>query len=93
MQRVSAFLPSWDKRHSGSKGATGGGRFGWSNRSSASSNGPTKLNLAAAVSASGAGRVHREAFWPAPLDQECDKAARILKSFCGKLLQRVEPLY
>jgi hypothetical protein len=26
-----------------------------------------------------------EAFWPSSLDLECDKAARILKSFCSKL--------
>jgi hypothetical protein len=25
-----------------------------------------------------------EAFWPTSLDKECDKAARILKSFCSK---------
>lgn len=24
-----------------------------------------------------------EAFWPTTLDKECDKAARILKSFCS----------
>jgi len=24
-------------------------------------------------------------FWPGALDQECEKAARILKSFCGML--------
>lgn len=28
-------------------------------------------------------RIQREAFWPATLDLECDKAARIIKSFCG----------
>jgi len=26
-----------------------------------------------------------EAFWPTSMDKECDKAARILKSFCSKL--------
>jgi len=26
----------------------------------------------------------RETYWPATLDKECDKAARILKSFCSK---------
>lgn len=28
-------------------------------------------------------KVKKEAFWPSNLDQECDKAARILKSFCS----------
>ncbi|KAI9171201.1 SH3 domain-containing protein [Paramyrothecium foliicola] len=74
MQRVSGFLPSWEKRNSGSKG---GGLFGWSNRSSAP-NALSKLNVAAANS-----RVQRETLWPATLDLECDKAARILKSFCA----------
>lgn len=27
-----------------------------------------------------------EAFWPTTLDKECDKAARILKSFCSMYL-------
>jgi len=27
-----------------------------------------------------------EAFWPTSIDKECDKAARILKSFCSKLV-------
>jgi len=25
-----------------------------------------------------------EAFWPTTLDKECDKAARILRSFCSR---------
>ncbi|PHH81343.1 hypothetical protein CDD82_990 [Ophiocordyceps australis] len=87
MQRVSAFLPSWDKRSSGASKASnsrnsGGGFFGWTNRNSGSSSsasrGPSHINVVAA----NAPRVQREAFWPASLDVECDKAARILKSFC-----------
>ncbi|KAH7328169.1 hypothetical protein B0I35DRAFT_472915 [Stachybotrys elegans] len=75
MHRVSSFLPSWEKGNSGARGS--GGLFSWSNRSSAS--GPlTKIDVAAA----NAGRVHRESLWPATLDLECDKAARILKTFC-----------
>ncbi|POR34605.1 SH3 domain-containing protein [Tolypocladium paradoxum] len=101
MQRVSAFLPSWDKRSSsshsnananansnpgsnaGAKGAAGG-FFAWGNRNSTASNSsnasslPSKINVAAANAA----RIQREAFWPATLDLECDKAARILRSFC-----------
>ncbi|KAG5658449.1 hypothetical protein KAF25_010630 [Fusarium avenaceum] len=80
MQRVSAFLPSWDKRSSNSRA----GLFGWSsNRSStsisvANSNSLSRINTSAA---NASGRVQREAFWPATLDLECEKAARILKSF------------
>ncbi|KAG7416427.1 hypothetical protein LZL87_004724 [Fusarium oxysporum] len=92
MQRVSSFLPSWDKRSSGGSRA---GLFGWSsNRSStsisvANSNALSRLNTAAA---NASGRVQREAFWPATLDLECEKAARILKSFCtdGYLVQLEE---
>ncbi|KAI9902664.1 hypothetical protein N3K66_002016 [Trichothecium roseum] len=90
MQRVSAFLPSWEKRSSsfGSK-VGGGGFFGWGagNRSSTSttasvSNALAKVNVAAA-NAGQPGRVQKEAFWPATLDLECEKAARIIKSFCA----------
>ncbi|KAH7160831.1 hypothetical protein EDB81DRAFT_328306 [Dactylonectria macrodidyma] len=87
MQRVSGFLPSWDKRTSGTRN----GLFGWSSNrlssgpsSSSSTNALTKINTAAANANSRvnvSGRIHREAFWPATLDGECDKAARILKSF------------
>jgi hypothetical protein len=31
-------------------------------------------------------KIGSEAFWPTTLDKESDKAARILKSFCSKLL-------
>ncbi|KAL7796544.1 hypothetical protein V8C37DRAFT_372116 [Trichoderma ceciliae] len=80
MQRVSAFLPSWEKRNSGSNKT--GSLFGWPNRTSQPppSNGLTKINTDAANMQ--VKRVQREAFWPATLDLECDKAARILKSFC-----------
>jgi hypothetical protein len=83
MQRVSAFLPSWDRRSSGSSSKTGS-VFGWPNRSSQPPppNGLSKINTDAANGIQGK-RVQREAFWPATLDLECDKAARILKSFCG----------
>jgi hypothetical protein len=29
-------------------------------------------------------KIGSEAFWPTSLDHECDKSARILKSFCSK---------
>ncbi|KAF4993567.1 hypothetical protein FDECE_13363 [Fusarium decemcellulare] len=80
MQRVSSFLPSWDKRTSGSRP----GFFGWSsNRSSTSisSTNPHSLSRINTAAANSNGRVQREAFWPTTLDHECEKAARILKSF------------
>lgn len=85
MQRVSAFLPSWEKRNSGSSNKPGS-LFGWSNRTSQPlpPNGLAKINTDTANMQ--LKRVQREAFWPATLDQECDKAARILKSFCGRSL-------
>ncbi|KAG9253415.1 uncharacterized protein F5Z01DRAFT_675324 [Emericellopsis atlantica] len=122
MQRVSAFLPSWDRRTSNNTAssaqsnsatkdpnnasasslgqhktaASSSGFFGWSNRSSTSSarasslfNGLSKINVQNANQRnSNTGsvanvRVQREAFWPATLDAECDKAARIIKSFCA----------
>ncbi|KEY71450.1 hypothetical protein S7711_03517 [Stachybotrys chartarum IBT 7711] len=73
MQRVSSFLPGWDRRTSSTKS----GLFGWSNRSSSASQ-LAKIN----VTAANASRVQRESLWPATLDLECDKAARILKTFC-----------
>ncbi|KAF7553849.1 hypothetical protein G7Z17_g3319 [Cylindrodendrum hubeiense] len=87
MQRVSGFLPAWDKRTSGTRN----GLFGWS--SNRTSTGPSsisstsalaKINTAAANANARInlnGRIQRETFWPAALDGECDKAARILKSF------------
>jgi hypothetical protein len=79
--------------NSTTKPATGGGLFGWSNRSSTTStnttNGLSKINIKAANRSSSAAsimsaRIQREAFWPATLDVESEKAARIIKSFCGK---------
>ncbi|KOS17825.1 SH3 domain-containing protein [Escovopsis weberi] len=52
------------------------GLFRWSHRSTAS----TKIDtFGCGLDCS---RAQREKFWPATLDLECDKAARILKSFC-----------
>ncbi|RDA88061.1 hypothetical protein CP532_5282, partial [Ophiocordyceps camponoti-leonardi (nom. inval.)] len=87
MQRVSAFLPSWDRRQSVANKPNG--FFAWTHRNSlgsasASASGsvsprtPARINIAAANGQ----RLQREAFWPGTLDAECDKAARILKSFC-----------
>ncbi|EFQ27620.1 LAS seventeen-binding protein [Colletotrichum graminicola] len=91
MQRVSSFLPSWDARRRSNASTTSNGRasiatangirsplekvFRWSNKPTAP--------LTTAALASAASRVGREAFWPATLDAECDRSARILKSFCS----------
>ncbi|KAF4126765.1 protein of unknown function DUF500 [Geosmithia morbida] len=100
MQRVSSLLPSWDRRASSSSATTssttggGGGFFAWSKRASSASiltksypdTNSLKSNRNSTRSLQGPiqTRIHREAFWPATLDLECDKAARIIKSFCGK---------
>lgn len=34
-------------------------------------------------------RLGSEAFWPTTLDKECDKAARILRSFCSRLASQL----
>ena len=87
MQRVSAFLPSWDKRSSSGTAKPGtaktGSLFGWGSRSVSGPPAPKSLAAINIAKANGDGRLKREAFWPATLDQECDKAARILKAFCG----------
>ncbi|KAI0113962.1 hypothetical protein GGR51DRAFT_472719 [Nemania sp. FL0031] len=75
MQRVSSLLPSWDR-----------------NRSSASSYTSTHTRKnsvervrgwADKIPSSRSSRLAKEAFWPTTLDKECEKAARILKSFCS----------
>ena len=82
MQRVSAFLPSWEKRRSATKKSVDK-VFAWGDKA------PFGLHRLSTQSQtqglpSAAPKVHRESFWPAPLDRECDRAARILKSFCSE---------
>ncbi|GAP86071.1 putative las seventeen-binding protein [Rosellinia necatrix] len=75
MQRVSSLLPSWDRsRSSASSYASNHTRRtsvekvrGWADK----------------IPSSRSSRLVKEAFWPATLDKECEKAARILKSFCS----------
>ncbi|KAE9571059.1 SH3 domain-containing YSC84-like protein 1 [Colletotrichum fructicola] len=89
MQRVSSFLPSWEARRRSNASTTSNARssiitansksplekvFRWSTK-------PAPLTTTALATA--ASRIGREAFWPATLDAECDRAARILKSFCS----------
>ncbi|CAH0015531.1 unnamed protein product [Clonostachys rhizophaga] len=75
---------------SSTSSAAGGGFWGWSKRSSTSTktNSLSKINTAAAnrnssLSVRSTARVHGETFWPTSLDLECEKAARIIKSFCA----------
>ncbi|ORY63153.1 uncharacterized protein BCR38DRAFT_345013 [Pseudomassariella vexata] len=78
MQRVSALLPSWDRsRNSAGSGSTNGNKTsldkvrGWADKIPSPTN---RLSTS---------RLTKEAFWPTTLDKECEKAARILKSFCS----------
>lgn len=70
MQRVSSLLPSWERTKS-SPGPKSGGFFGW-----ASSKAPQPTTTTP-------DRYGREHYWPTNLDRECEKAARILQSFCS----------
>ncbi|KAK4189270.1 hypothetical protein QBC35DRAFT_148776 [Podospora australis] len=97
MQRVSAFLPSWDRsRHSNTRHASVssasttttqhsapgafGKVFGWAEKIVVPVN---RLSTASLANRSlTPTRFDRETYWPTNLDKECDKAARILKSFC-----------
>ncbi|KAL1848000.1 hypothetical protein VTK73DRAFT_10219 [Phialemonium thermophilum] len=97
MQRVSSLLPSWDKSKSNGSGGGGDAPhkhrpslaaldkvFSWGDRRSSEQ---PSSHRNSASSAPGAPpklppRFGREAYWPTTLDKECEKAARILKSFC-----------
>ncbi|KAI1083182.1 hypothetical protein F5B20DRAFT_449817 [Whalleya microplaca] len=82
MQRVSALLP-WDRNRLSSNSST--------NTSSVNNHQKNSVDLvrgwADKISpigrlGTGTSQLGKEAFWPGTLDKECDKAARILKSFC-----------
>ncbi|KAM0325521.1 hypothetical protein ACHAQA_007508 [Verticillium albo-atrum] len=76
MQRVSALLPSWgDRRKSNTSTST---KASIERLSISSDKRPKPLQRLSTTS-----RIAREDFWPATLDQECDRSARILKSFCS----------
>ncbi|KAK4099350.1 hypothetical protein N658DRAFT_430143 [Parathielavia hyrcaniae] len=96
MHRVSALLPSWDRSRQSTQSTpstpiipvtpvtptpprTPGALdrvFGWAEKIvPANRNSTTTL-------ASPPTRYGRETYWPTSLDKECDKAARIIKSFC-----------
>ncbi|KAJ2898917.1 uncharacterized protein MKZ38_003601 [Zalerion maritima] len=88
MQRVSALLPTWDqsKARFSKDGASGGNGFGkafsWAGKRSSTT--PSIKTDNDSPSTAITTRASKESFWPSPLNQECDKAARILKSFCSE---------
>ncbi|KAK3994900.1 hypothetical protein QBC44DRAFT_35959 [Cladorrhinum sp. PSN332] len=91
MQRMSAFLPSWDRTRKASISSSSsttnrpnettpgafGKVFGWAGKIVVPGN---RLSVSSANAPPT--RFDRETYWPTTLDKECDKAARILKSFC-----------
>ncbi len=82
MHRVSGLLPSW-KRPKAVAAADGKAKalnkvFSWADKIAS----PKSLLHTASPSTA---KVGREVYWPTTLDRECEKAARILKSFCSTL--------
>ncbi|KAK4130557.1 hypothetical protein BT67DRAFT_390921 [Trichocladium antarcticum] len=91
MHRVSAFLPSWDRsRPQPDPAPRAAGAlekvFGWAEKI------VVPVNRTSAPPTAPPARYGRETYWPTTLDKECDKAARIIKSFCfdGFLSQEPE---
>ncbi|EEY18265.1 LAS seventeen-binding protein [Verticillium alfalfae VaMs.102] len=76
MQRVSALLPSWGDRRKSNTSTSA--KASIERLSSSSDKRPKPLQRLSTTS-----RIAREDFWPATLDHECDRSARILKSFCS----------
>ncbi|QSZ32227.1 hypothetical protein DSL72_001800 [Monilinia vaccinii-corymbosi] len=68
MQRAVSWLPSWDRTKTTSKKGFDT-TWAWADKLGAPVNRLTN-------------KIGSEAFWPTSLDKECDKAARILKTFC-----------
>ncbi|KAG4033070.1 hypothetical protein MFRU_005g00870 [Monilinia fructicola] len=68
MQRAVSWLPSWDRTKTTSKKGFDKS-WAWADKLGAPVNRLTN-------------KIGSEAFWPTSLDKECDKAARILKTFC-----------
>lgn len=85
MQRVSSLLPSWDRPKPPSNTSKAPAPlekvWGWAGKIA-----PKHLSTS---SVSAPARYGREHYWPTNLDRECEKAARILQSFCsdGYLVQ------
>lgn len=93
MQRVSALLPAWERSKIQTTTTTtatptaatapSDGRpraltkvWGWADKLA----GTRRLSTTNTVGP----KVGREVYWPTTLDRECEKAARILKSFCSR---------
>ncbi|KAI0164975.1 hypothetical protein GGR57DRAFT_219961 [Xylariaceae sp. FL1272] len=78
MQRVSSLLPSWDRNRSSASSLSSNHTRkhsidkvrGWADKIPSS-----RLSTSS--------RLGKEALWPTTLDKECEKAARIVKSFCS----------
>ncbi|KAI1114400.1 hypothetical protein F5Y14DRAFT_414979 [Nemania sp. NC0429] len=79
MQRVSSLLPSWDRNRSSTSSYTTGHASGHIRKNSVE----RLRGWADKIPSSRSSRLIKEAFWPTTLDRECEKAARILKSFCS----------
>ncbi|KAK4240355.1 hypothetical protein C8A03DRAFT_31490 [Achaetomium macrosporum] len=92
MHRVSALLPSWDRSKQTAPAPRTPGAldkvFGWAEKIVV----PISRN-STSTTPTAPTRYGRETYWPTTLDKECDKAARIIKSFCfdGFLSQESEP--
>ncbi|KAK3307591.1 uncharacterized protein B0T15DRAFT_554450 [Chaetomium strumarium] len=81
MHRVSALLPSWDRSKQTAPAPRTPGAldkvFGWAEKIVVPINRNSTSTAPTAPT-----RYGRETYWPTTLDKECDKAARIIKSFC-----------
>lgn len=98
MQRMSLLMPSWDRTRSvDGKGSSGALSrvFGWADKTGVSRRSTVAPSLGT-VSETEKPRQQlvqqskfgREAYWPSSLEKECEKAARILKSFCSQYCPR-----
>jgi len=94
MQRVSALLPSWDRSKSNTTSTNASAAaarrtaplsldkvFGWAEKITVPG---SRISISTGSSPyAPPARYGKETYWPTTLDRECDKAARILKSFCS----------
>ncbi|KAL8338729.1 hypothetical protein RB598_007167 [Gaeumannomyces tritici] len=101
MQRMSLLMPSWDRTRSVDGKGNGGALsrvFGWADKTGASRRSTVAPSLGT-VSETGnstqqppkQSKFGRETYWPSSIEKECEKAARILKSFCTDGFISYEP--
>src|ERR1700742_4553107 len=64
----------WPRAKSASRVGLNSFLWGWTDRTAAAAASPAVQSHQE--------QLHARAFWPTTLDKECDKAARILRSFC-----------